>query len=206
MVRVGARPPQVDPVRQRGDRLRHPRHDPGTGSNHHGASMVVDATRDADRRRDAVERGDLRHRSARADRPRRRDRSRSQSFPDDTSLGIGSSSLQNELRMSQDSLRDAVGGNRRLRRRQPERLLGAFDRIVAGQQLVLRARLLPARPRPGPQPQHRGARHAAQRRPSARARATSTPKKPAASIDREQNDRRRPRCARRSTARCRSAA
>ena len=53
------------------------------------------------------------------------------SFPDDTSLGVGPGSLQNELRLSQDSLRDAVGRNRRLRGRQQNDFATAFDRIVA---------------------------------------------------------------------------
>jgi VWFA-related protein len=53
-----------------------------------------------------------------------------QSFPDDTSLGIGSGSLQNEVRLSQDSLRtisDETGGFAVVNRNQFDT---AFGRIV----------------------------------------------------------------------------
>jgi VWFA-related protein len=53
-----------------------------------------------------------------------------QSFPDDTSLGVGTSSLQNEVRLSQDSLRtisDETGGFAVVNRNQ---FTTAFDRIV----------------------------------------------------------------------------
>ncbi len=53
-----------------------------------------------------------------------------QAFPDDTSLGVGTGSLQNEVRLSQDSLRtisDETGGFAVVNRNQ---FSTAFDRIV----------------------------------------------------------------------------
>ena len=72
MVRVGPRPPEVDSLRERGHRLRHPRHD--SVDRLEPLRRVDGARRDArrHRRRDAIERRDLRHRPARADRSRRR--------------------------------------------------------------------------------------------------------------------------------------
>ena len=67
--------------------------------------------------------------------------------------GAGLNSLQNELRLSQDSLRVLGGQHRRLRRRQPERLQQRVRPHRAGEQPVLPARLLleqlaPRRPLP----------------------------------------------------------
>jgi VWFA-related protein len=77
---------------------------PQTGSNHGGASMVLDATRDAiaaaTRANVAIYGIDPRGLTDLGD-----ESIEIQSFPDDTSLGIGPGSLQNELRMAQDSLR-----------------------------------------------------------------------------------------------------
>jgi len=82
------------------------------GSNHQSASMVMDATRDAiaaaTRSNVAIYGIDPRGLTDLGD-----ESIEIQSFPDDTSLGIGTSSLQNELRLSQDSLRvlsDETGG------------------------------------------------------------------------------------------------
>jgi VWFA-related protein len=77
---------------------------PQTGSNHGGASMVLDSTRDAiaaaTRSNVAIYGIDPRGLTDLGD-----ESIEIQSFPDDTSLGIGQNSLQNELRLSQDSLR-----------------------------------------------------------------------------------------------------
>jgi len=77
---------------------------PQTGSTHGGASMVLDATRDAiaaaTRSNVAIYGIDPRGLTDLGD-----ESIEIQSFPDDTSVGIGPGSLQNELRLSQDSLR-----------------------------------------------------------------------------------------------------
>jgi VWFA-related protein len=77
---------------------------PGTGSNHTGASMILDSTRDAiaaaTRSNVAIYGIDPRGLTDLGD-----ESIEIGSFPDDTSLGIGTGSLQNELRLSQDSLR-----------------------------------------------------------------------------------------------------
>src|SRR3954463_8667691 len=74
------------------------------GSNHQSASMVMDATRDAiaaaTRSNVAIYGIDPRGLTDLGD-----ESIEIQSFPADTSLGIGPGSLQNELRLSQDSLR-----------------------------------------------------------------------------------------------------
>ena len=74
------------------------------GSNHQSASMVLDATRDAigaaTRANVAIYGIDPRGLTDLGD-----ESIEIGSFPDDTSLGIGQGSLQNELRLSQDSLR-----------------------------------------------------------------------------------------------------
>ncbi len=75
-----------------------------TGSNHLGASMVLDATRDAigaaTRANVAIYGIDPRGLTDLGD-----ESIELGSFPDDTSLGVGPGSLQSELRLSQDSLR-----------------------------------------------------------------------------------------------------
>ena len=74
------------------------------GSNHQSASMVLDATRDAigaaTRSNVAIYGIDPRGLTDLGD-----ESIEIGSFPDDTSLGVGQGSLQNELRLSQDSLR-----------------------------------------------------------------------------------------------------
>jgi VWFA-related protein len=85
---------------------------PQTGSTHTGASMVLDATREAiaaaTRSNVAIYGIDPRGLTDLGD-----ESIEIQSFPDDTSLGLGPGSLQNELRLAQDSLRtlsDETGG------------------------------------------------------------------------------------------------
>ena len=77
---------------------------PGGDSNHRDASMVIDATREAiasaTRSNVAIYGIDPRGLTDLGD-----ESIEITSYPDDTSLGIGAGSLQNELRMSQDSLR-----------------------------------------------------------------------------------------------------
>ena len=129
------------------------------------------------------------------------------SFPDDTSLGVGQGSLQNELRLSQDSLRtlsEETGGFAVVN---PNDFATAFDRIVERQQLVLRAGVLPADRQARRQvPQDRRPRDAARAdRPRAQRLRRRRSKADAAEDDRATSRRRRS-CARRSTARCRSAA
>src|SRR2546423_7116193 len=82
------------------------------GSNHQSASMVLDATRDAiaaaTRSNVAIYGIDPRGLTDLGD-----ESIEIQSYPDDTSLGIGSGSLQNELRLAPGSLRvlsDETGG------------------------------------------------------------------------------------------------
>ena len=74
------------------------------GSNHQGASMVLDATREAigaaTRSNVAIYGIDPRGLTDLGD-----ESIELGSFPDDTSLGVGQGSLQSELRLSQDSLR-----------------------------------------------------------------------------------------------------
>src|SRR5260221_9143392 len=84
----------------------------GNGSNHHSASMVMDSTRDAisaaTRSNVAIYGIDPRGLTDLGD-----ESIEIQSYPDDTSLGIGAGSLQNELRLAQDSprvLSDETGG------------------------------------------------------------------------------------------------
>ena len=72
-----------------------------------------------------------------------------QAFPDDTSLGIGSGSLMNELRMSQDSLRvlsDETGGFAVVNRND---FSTAFDRIVEDNSSYYVLAYYPPDPRPG---------------------------------------------------------
>src|SRR4051812_41598387 len=102
---------------------------PQTGSNHGGASMVLDATRDAiaaaTRSNVAIYGIDPRGLTDLGD-----ESIEIQSFPDDTSLGIGPGSLQNELRLSQDSLRtlsEETGGFAVVNRND---FTTAFERIV----------------------------------------------------------------------------
>ena len=99
----------------------------------------------------------------------------------------------------------SVGGDRRLCGSEPQRFLGRLLACGQGQQLVLRARLLPEeRPARRPVPQDRGQGEAARNARSGHAAAT--PRR----VERRRRPRRclpptrrHRRCARRSTARCR---
>lgn len=77
---------------------------PGTGSTHGSASMILDSTRDAiaaaTRSNVAIYGIDPRGLTDLGD-----ESIEISSYPDDTSLGVGNNSLQNELRLAQDSLR-----------------------------------------------------------------------------------------------------
>jgi VWFA-related protein len=102
---------------------------PQNGSSHQSASMVLDEPRDtiaaATRSNVAIYGIDPRGLTDLGD-----ESIEVGSFPDDTSLGIGQSSLQNELRLSQDSLRtlsDETGGFAVVNRND---FSDAFDRIV----------------------------------------------------------------------------
>jgi VWFA-related protein len=121
---------------------------PGNGSNHLGASMVLDATRDviAAATRSNVSiygiypRGltDLGDESIEI-----------QAFPDDTTLGVGPGSLRNELQLSQDSLRvlsDETGGFAIVNRND---VMSGLDRIVADNSSYYVLAYYPPDPRPG---------------------------------------------------------
>jgi len=102
---------------------------PGTGSTHGGASMVLDSTRDAiaaaTRSNVAIYGIDPRGLTDLGD-----ESIEIQSYPDDTSLGLGPGSLQNELRLAQDSLRtlsEETGGFAVVNRND---FSSAYDRIV----------------------------------------------------------------------------
>ena len=102
---------------------------PGTGSNHGGASMVLDSTREAiaaaTRSNVAIYGIDPRGLTDLGD-----ESIEIQSYPDDTSLGIGPGSLQSELRLAQDSLRtlsEETGGFAVVNRND---FSSAYDRIV----------------------------------------------------------------------------
>jgi VWFA-related protein len=99
------------------------------GSNHLGASTVLDATRDAiaaaTRANTAIYGIDPRGLTNLGD-----DSIEIGSFPDDTSLGIGQGSMMNELRLSQDSLRvlsEETGGFAVVNRND---FNSAYDRLV----------------------------------------------------------------------------
>src|SRR3954471_14454133 len=99
------------------------------GSNHQSASMVLDATRDAigaaTRANVAIYGIDPRGLTDLGD-----ESIELGSYPDDTSLGVGPGSLQNELRLSQDSLRtlsEETGGFAVVNRND---FTTAFERIV----------------------------------------------------------------------------
>jgi len=102
---------------------------PANGSNHNSASTIIDDTRDliaaATRANVAIYGIDPRGLTDLGD-----ESITLTNFPDDTSLGIGTSSLQNEVRLSQDSLRtisDETGGFAVVNRNQ---FADAYDRIV----------------------------------------------------------------------------
>jgi VWFA-related protein len=102
---------------------------PQGGSNHHDATMILDETRDtiaaATRANVAIYGIDPRGLTDLGD-----ESIEIGSFPDDTSVGVGQGSLQNELRMSQDSLRtlsEETGGFAIVNRND---YATAYDRIV----------------------------------------------------------------------------
>jgi len=102
---------------------------PGNGSNHQSATDILEDTRDtiaaATRANVAIYGIDPRGLTDLGD-----ESIEVGSYPDDTSLGVGSSSLANELRMSQDSLRtlsDETGGFAVVNRND---FSTAFDRVV----------------------------------------------------------------------------
>jgi VWFA-related protein len=118
------------------------------GSNHMGASMVMDATRDAvaaaTRSNVAIYGIDPRGLTDLGD-----ESIEIQAFPDDTTVGVGPGSLQNELRLSQDSLRvlsEETGGFAVVNRND---VAGAFDRIVQDNSSYYVLAYYPPDPRPG---------------------------------------------------------
>jgi VWFA-related protein len=121
---------------------------PANGSNHYGASMVMDAVRDAisaaTRSNVSIYGIDPRGLTDLGD-----ESIEIQSYPDDTSLGIGAGSLQNELRLSQDSLRvlsDETGGFAIVNRND---VLNGMDRIVSDNSSYYVLAYYPPDPRPG---------------------------------------------------------
>jgi VWFA-related protein len=119
-----------------------------TGSNHQSASTVLDATRDAigaaTRSNVAIYGIDPRGLTDLGD-----ESIEIGSFPDDTSLGIGQGSLQNELRLSQDSLRtlsEETGGFAVVNRND---FSTAFQRIVEDNSSYYVLAYYPPDPRPG---------------------------------------------------------
>jgi VWFA-related protein len=118
------------------------------GSNHQSASTVIDATRDAigaaTRSNVAIYGIDPRGLTDLGD-----ESIEIGSFPDDTSLGIGQGSLQNELRLSQDSLRtlsEETGGFAVVNRND---FTTAFQRIVEDNSSYYVLAYYPPDPRPG---------------------------------------------------------
>src|SRR2546430_2016301 len=118
------------------------------GSTHQGASMVMDATRDAiaaaTRSNVAIYGIDPRGLTDLGD-----ESIEIQSYPDDTSLGIGSGSLQNELRLAQDSLRvlsDETGGFAVVNKND---FATAYQRIVEDNSSYYVLAYYPPDPRPG---------------------------------------------------------
>jgi VWFA-related protein len=102
---------------------------PGNGSTHNSASTIIDDTRDliaaATRANVAIYGIDPRGLTDLSD-----ESITLTNFPDDATLGVGSSSLMNEVRLSQDSLRtisDETGGFAVVNRNQ---FADAYDRIV----------------------------------------------------------------------------
>ncbi len=118
------------------------------GSNHQSASTVIDATRDAigaaTRANVAIYGIDPRGLTDLGD-----ESIELGSFPDDTSLGVGQGSLQNELRLSQDSLRtlsDETGGFAVVNKND---FATAFQRIVEDNSSYYVLAYYPPDPRPG---------------------------------------------------------
>ena len=118
------------------------------GSNHHDASVVLDATRDAiaaaTRSNVAIYGIDPRGLTDLGD-----ESIEIQAYPDDTSLGIGQGSLQNELRLAQDSLRtlsDETGGFAVVNKND---FSTAYQRIVEDNSSYYVLAYYPPDPRPG---------------------------------------------------------
>jgi VWFA-related protein len=119
-----------------------------SGSNHLGASMVLDATRDviaaATRANVSIYGIDPRGLTDLGD-----ESIEIGSFPDDTSTGIGTGSLYSELRMAQDSLRvlsEETGGFAVVNRND---FSTAYDRIVADNSSYYVLAYYPPDARPG---------------------------------------------------------
>jgi len=119
-----------------------------TGSNHLGASMILDSTRDviasATRANVSIYGIDPRGLTDLGD-----ESIEIGAFPDDTSTGIGTSSLHNELRLSQDSLRvlsDETGGFAVVNRND---FSTAYQRIVQDNSTYYVLAYYPPDPRPG---------------------------------------------------------
>jgi VWFA-related protein len=119
-----------------------------TGSNHQSASTVMDATREAigaaTRSNVAIYGIDPRGLTDLGD-----ESIEIGSFPDDTSLGVGQGSLQNELRLSQDSLRtlsEETGGFAVVNKND---FSTAFQRIVEDNSSYYVLAYYPPDPRPG---------------------------------------------------------
>ncbi len=119
-----------------------------SGSNHQSASTVLDATREAigaaTRSNVAIYGIDPRGLTDLGD-----ESIEISSFPDDTSLGVGQGSLQNELRLSQDSLRtlsEETGGFAVVNRND---FSTAFQRIVEDNSSYYVLAYYPPDPRPG---------------------------------------------------------
>jgi VWFA-related protein len=118
------------------------------GSNHQSASMVLDATRDAigaaTRSNVAIYGIDPRGLTDLGD-----ESIEIGSFPDDASVGVGQGSLQNELRLSQDSLRtlsEETGGFAVVNKND---FATAFQRIVEDNSSYYVLAYYPPDPRPG---------------------------------------------------------
>jgi VWFA-related protein len=118
------------------------------GSNHQSASTVLDATREAigaaTRSNVAIYGIDPRGLTDLGD-----ESIELGSFPDDTSLGVGQGSLQNELRLSQDSLRtlsEETGGFAVVNKND---FSTAFQRIVEDNSSYYVLAYYPPDPRPG---------------------------------------------------------
>ena len=121
---------------------------PGNGSNHNGASMIMDSTRDAiasaTRSNVAIYGIDPRGLTDLGD-----ESIEVGSFPDDTSLGVGTGSLYNEIRLSQDSLRtlsEETGGFAVVNKND---FTTAFQRIVEDNSSYYVLAYYPPDPRPG---------------------------------------------------------
>src|SRR6266852_4187258 len=121
---------------------------PASGSNHTSASMVLDSTRDAiaaaTRSNVAIYGIDPRGLTDLGD-----ESIEIGSFPDDTSLGIGTGSLMNELRLAQDSLRtlsEETGGFAVVNKND---FSTAYQRIVEDNSTYYVLAYYPPDPRPG---------------------------------------------------------